>query len=202
MTVPQIAEQLKIAKSTALRWVGHIPIPRTNDQTEAQQQRADDNRIRHQKIREQDYQMGFEEAPELMKNPLFRDFVTMYIAEGYKKSRNEVEIGNSDASVMRMAVYFLRKYKNPERGMQYRVQIHRDQNPDDIKAYWADVVGVKPEDISISRKSNSGEMDGRNWRSEHAVLSIRVYDTEFRSRLGGWMDYLRKEWLDFSDDVM
>jgi len=55
MTVPQIAKQMKIAKSTINRWVGHIPIPRTQAQTEAQQRKADMIRIKHEKIRHLDY---------------------------------------------------------------------------------------------------------------------------------------------------
>lgn len=202
MTVDEIADNLKIAKSTAHEWVKHIPIPRTQAQTEAQQQNAEIIRKKHEKIRHLDYQAGFEEASELLKDSMFRDFVTLYVAEGSKTRRNEVEIGNSDASVMKVSTYFLRKYKNPERGIQYRVQIHEDHDPDEIKAYWAEIVGIQPEDVTVSRKSNSGQMDKRQFRSEYGVLAVRVYDTSFRSRLGGWMDYIKKEWSDFADSRM
>jgi len=127
--------------------------------------------------------------------------VSLYIAEGSKTRRNEVEIGNSDALVMKMSTYWLRKYMNPERSIEYRVQIHADHNEDDIKAYWGEVVNIKPEIIKVIRKSNSGQMGHRNFRSEYGVLSVRVSDTSFRSRLGGWMDYLKKLWLYFDDEL-
>jgi hypothetical protein len=46
----------------------------------------------------------------------------------------------------------------------------------------------------MQRKSNSNQLAGRTWRSEHGVLAVNVYDTRLRARLGGWMDCLREAW--------
>lgn len=198
MTLDEIVDHLKLPKTTVYGWIKHIPIPRTHAQTVAQQQKAELIRVKHEKIRHLAYQEGLEEAPELMMNPLFRDFVSLYIAEGSKTQRNMVEIGNSDAAVMKMSTYWIRKYMNPERAIEYRVQIHADHDEDEIKEYWATILNIQPEQVKVMRKSNSGKMTKRNFRSVHGVLSVRVSDTHFRSRLGGWIDYLKKLWLDFN----
>jgi hypothetical protein len=46
------------------------------------------------------------------------------------------------------------------------------------------------------RKSNSNQLAGRTWRSEHGVLTVTTHDTYFRARLQAWVDLLRRRWLD------
>jgi len=40
----------------------------------------------------------------------FRDFICMYIGEGYKRNRNRVSLGNSDPYVVRLAAHFIRRF--------------------------------------------------------------------------------------------
>jgi len=143
------------------------------------------------------YTQGLEEAPELLKNPMFRDFVSLYLAEGSKKQRHYVDIGNSDPVIIQLAHYWFEKYKSPEKRILYAVQIHEDQIENDIRTYWASVVNVSPEKIKISRKSNSGQLGHRNFRSEYGVLSIRVCETLLLCRVKGWIDALKQEWGSF-----
>jgi hypothetical protein len=55
---------------------------------------------------------------------------------------------------------------------------------------------IEPEIIAIKRKSNSGQLSGRQFRSQYGVFSVRANDTYFRSRLGAWMEYVLEDWLD------
>ena len=48
--------------------------------------------------------------------------------------------------------------------------------------------------IRMQRKSNSGQLPGRTWRSRYGVMSMTASDTLFRARLGAWMDCLRASW--------
>jgi hypothetical protein len=57
---------------------------------------------------EEAYQDGLERYDELVANPTLRDFICLYIAEGYKRHRNTVCICNSDPAVMRVAVRWIR----------------------------------------------------------------------------------------------
>jgi transcriptional regulator with XRE-family HTH domain len=61
--------------------------------------------------------------------------------------------------------------------------------------YWVrGTLGVEPSTIKLQRKSNSGQLKGRTWRSKHGVLQVRMGDTSFRARLQAWIDHVRAEW--------
>lgn len=204
LTLTEIVERLKLPKTTIYGWIRHIPIERTSRQTEAQQRGTATMQKIYAARREDAYQVGWEQAPELLSDPLLRDFVVLYIAEGYKRSRNQVAIGNADASVMQLAYIFFQKYGNLERKLEFLVQIHIDHDEADIQTYWATILGIKPEQIKIVRKSNSGQLKGRRFRSEHGVMTIRLNDTYFRAKLQAWIDYLqqswRQNWLDLENE--
>ena len=76
------------------------------------------------------------------------------------------------------------------------VQHHADQDPEQLRRFWGAELDVCTAAIRVVRKSNSGGLKGRQWRSAHAVLAIRVGDTIFRARVQGWIDRLQEHWLD------
>lgn len=127
-----------------------------------------------------------------MLRPTFRDFVVLYIAEGYKRSRNTVAIANSDPKVITMSTTWIRSLSGREPIIQ--VQYHRDQNPDELVAFWSTTTGLAENRVRLYPKSNSGELRTRVWRCEHGVASVEVYDTQLRARLGAWMDRIRSRW--------
>jgi transcriptional regulator with XRE-family HTH domain len=65
---------------------------------------------------------------------------------------------------------------------------------EEICAFWGAILNVEPTAIRFQRKSNSGGLAGRSWRSRHGVLTVRTADTYFRARLQAWMDGIRAEW--------
>src|SRR6202011_4217686 len=101
--------------------------------------------------------------------------------EGYKRCRNEVSICNSDERIVGMAASWLKKLSTKE--IEYSVQYHADQELDDLRAFWANVLAIDGSIIRVRRKSNSGQLAGRVWRSEHGVLTARTGDTLLRARL-------------------
>jgi transcriptional regulator with XRE-family HTH domain len=197
MTVPEIAECLGYSKATVNGWMENYPLEgRTKKQGNAQIAAAKANRENSAKKRQAAYHEAWEQAPELFKDPEFRDFICMYLGEGTKKTRNTVAIANSSAEVMLLAHFWIQKFRNPERGIDYTVQIHVDQDEEEVKAYWANLMGITPEMVVIIRKSNSGQLKGRKFRSVWGVFTIRANDTYFMAKIYAWLDYLKKQWLD------
>jgi AcrR family transcriptional regulator len=194
MTIDEIAERLAISRQTIFHWVKDLPLrhpPRRS--TEAQERRNRTNSLRYKALRDAAYEQGFEEYDELIKEPTFRDFVSTYIGEGYKRSRNTVSVCNSDPQVMVLADYWMRRFaSNP---LDFSIQYHADQDPEDLRGFWGRYLRVEPESIRLQRKSNSNQLTGRNWRSRFGVLAIRTGDTYFRARLQAWMDRIFDEWL-------
>jgi len=116
----------------------------------------------------------------------------LYIAEGYKRNRNEVSISSSDPAVMTVAVAWLRRLT--ARRLKSSIQYHADQDLAEQRAFWGRELAIDGESIRFQRKSNSGQLRGRTWRSQDGVLCITVYDTLLRARLQGWIDSAREEW--------
>jgi hypothetical protein len=144
-------------------------------------------------LREAAYDDGLRTFDRLANEPGFRDFVCLYIAEGYKRSRNRVALGNSDPAVVKLADRWIRGLAR--RSPRYSVQYHADQEVHAVQQFWGGHLGVGPSSILLQRKSNSNQLSGRTWRSEHGVLTIAASDTLLRSRLQAWMDRLRASWV-------
>lgn len=121
-----------------------------------------------------------------------RDFVALYIAEGYKRDRNRVSVANSDERVIALAVSWMRLLAT--RSPTYPVQYHADQNLDEICAFWGDVLEIDGSKIALQRKSSSSQLKYRTWRSKHGVLTARISDTSLRARLQAWIDRIREDW--------
>ncbi len=192
MTLDDIVERLALPKTTIYSWIKDVPIPRTEKQSEAQLARAAQVKQKYAQLRDAAYQEGVAQAPELLKDPTFRDFVVLYMAEGYKRDRNVVSVVNSDPAIVRMVHNWMVKCSSKKR--IYSLQYHADHDPEELKVFWADYLEIESSQIKIIRKSNSNQLTGRQFRSVHGLLTVIVCDTYFRSRLQAWMDIVKSQW--------
>jgi hypothetical protein len=195
LTIDELVEQLSIPRTTIYSWVRDLPIPRGPNvgwPTTAQERGTAAMQAKYRARRERAYEEGREEFPALCAEPTFRDFVCMYIGEGFKRDRNVVSICNSDPAVVRLGANWIRRLT--EHPIEFSFQHHVDQDPDDLRAYWGGLLDLDPAKIKFQRKSNSGQLNGRRWRSQHGVLQVRTSDTYLRARIGAWMDCVRANW--------
>jgi AcrR family transcriptional regulator len=193
MTIDEIIEHLGLPRATIYYWIKDIKIPRTKKQTERQIMATEAMQAKYAAIREQAYQQGWDEAPELLKELTFRDFVVLYMAEGSKKDRNRIEFVNSNPDMVWMVCQWMKRLSTNNH-FYYKLQCHVDHDEEALKQYWADLVEINPERIKTIRKSNSGELSGRQFRSKYGLLSISVGDTILRAKLQAWMNYIQAQW--------
>ena len=197
LTIDEIAERLALPRTTIYHWVKDIPIPRAQPgrpfPSEAQKRGTEAMQAKYRLLREAAYQQGLEEFGVLASDPTFRDFVCLYLAEGYKRCRNTVAIGNSDPTVLVVANRWLAQLSEHRR--TYAIQYHADQDLAALVRFWGGRLDVDPAEIRLQRKSNSNHLSGRTWRSAHGVLTVRVSDTTLRARVQAWMDTLRATWV-------
>ena len=118
---------------------------------------------KYRRLREAAYADGRASFDELALDPSFRDFVSLYLAEGYKRHRNIVSIGNSDPAVVEICDRWIRQLSS--KSPAYRVQYHADQDFEELRQFWSGELGIRPEEVLFQRKSNSNQLAGRNWRS-------------------------------------
>ena len=194
LSIDEIAERLALPRSTIFYWVRDLPIERsTRPRTLAQLNGSIAMQAKYRRLRETAYAEGRASFDELAVDPSFRDFVCLYLAEGYKRSRNVVSVCNSDPTVVVLCNRWLRRLSTKPPG--YAVQYHADQDLEELSRFWGEQLGIRPDQIRLQRKSNSNQLAGRSWRSVHGVLTVSVGDTLLRAKLEGWMDRLRESWL-------
>ena len=57
------------------------------------------------------YLQGRIEFAQLIEEPTFRDFICLYMAEGYKRSRNTVAVCNSDPTIVVLCARWIRRVR-------------------------------------------------------------------------------------------
>lgn len=133
MSLDEIAECLDLGKTTVWYWIKDLPDPEikfrnTEGRRRARATTGRTNRARFKALRDQAYFTGWREFPALIREPGFRDFVCMYIGEGYKRDRNRVSIANSDPSVIWLGNQWITRLTS--NAVTYTFQYHADQDPE------------------------------------------------------------------------
>ena len=191
----EIVDRLSLPKTTIYYWIKDIPLSPTkrgDNLSKALKAARKACKKKYRLLREEAYQEGLNLAPELFKDSNFRDFMVAYLCEGYKRDRNRVSMGNSDGTIVKLAYGYFNKFSN--RTLRFYLQCHEDNDEDELKCYWANLLDIDPNIIKIIRKSNSGNLSGRQWRCKFGVLQVDTSDTYFRSKIEAWIDYLKNEW--------
>jgi len=191
LTLDEIVERLVLPRATIYEWIKDIPLGKPRS-TAGQAKRVAAMQAKYRRLREEAYAQGAAEYAALAADPTFRDFVVLYIAEGFKRDRNCVAICNSDGAVMAVAHRSVLRLSSKRLG--YSVQYHADQDLDALRSYWGETLGIDGSLITVLRKSNSSKLKGRSWRSEFGVLTVRTSDTYLRARLQAWIDLIKRGW--------
>lgn len=193
LSLDEIAERLALPKTTVYYWIKDLPLRRERNWSTGQRKGNRSMQNKWRRLREQAYAQGAAEWDELIKQPTFRDFVVLFIAEGYKRSRNTASICNSDPAIVALAARWFRTLS--DRLPVVSVQYHRDQDPQVLRNFWSELLALEPTSIRLQPKSNSGELRARVWRCAQGVASVAVYDTYLRARLQAWMDRIHEAWV-------
>jgi transcriptional regulator with XRE-family HTH domain len=200
----EIADRLALTKTTVWYWIEDLPDPEIKFRDSEGRQRgraiaARLNRERAKAARDLAYAQGLREFDALDAEPGFRDFICMYIGEGYKRNRNRVSLANSDPRVVLLADFWISRFAANK--VTYSLQYHADQDPDELISFWSGWLGAEPHSFVYQRKSNSGNLKGRTWRCRFGVLSVGTNDTQFRARLQAWIDRVQEGWLDSANPI-
>lgn len=197
LTIDELAERLALSRSTVYYWVRDLPIegsgPGGGLPPRAQKMGTTVMQQKFKRLRDEAYEDGRRSFETLVNDPTFRDFVCLYLAEGYKRSRNTVSIANSDPAVLVVSQNWLRRL-SPRKDLKYQIQYHADQDLDELRKFWASTLQIDGGRIRFQRKSNSNQLTGRTWRCKHGVLTIACHDTLLRARMQAWLDCLRASW--------
>lgn len=190
LSLDEIVERLGLPRTPVYYWIKDIPLGRSQRLNHLRASEVNQENAR--KKREDAYQQGITELPELLREPTFRDFVVLYMAEGLRRDRNAVSLVNTNPIIVKIAHIWLSKLSRNK--VDCVVQIHADHEPETVRDFWANALSISKTTINIAVKSNSGQLAGRQWRSIHGVCTVRSSDTYLRARLQAWMDKIQEGW--------
>ena len=195
LALSAIAEALGVPKGTAYYWLKDIKIPKlvTEKQKLNQQRGTIAFQAKCASERKNVYDLAYENAREALRDSQIRDFVVLYLAEGFRRDRNRVSFSNSNPKMVAFAHSIMRRLAtNPH--FRYSFQFHTDQDPEALKAFWGAYLNIDPDIINPIPKTNSGHLQGRRFACEYGVFQIHIGDTRFRAQLQALMDALQEEW--------
>ncbi len=192
MVLDDIVLRLALPRTTVFGWIKDLPIERTIKQSLAQQRGSQAGKEKAALRREAAYQAALLEAPTLLQEPKVRDFAVLYLAEGYRRSRHNVSICNSNPRIMVLSHEIMLRFATNR--LDYALQYHADHDVEGLRLFWGQLMEIDGARIRLARKSNSGELSGRQWRSEHGVFAVRAADTFFRCKVQARMDVVTQSW--------
>ena len=187
-SVPGIARELGIARSTAWLWTKHIPL--ADDTPEAHRRRQHAKRMndarwdRHRVERDEHRRLLDAEATARIGGLDERDLLilgaVMYWCEGTKskpwRQVGRVEFVTSDPRLVRLFLLFLDAMKVERSDLSFRVQIHETADAAAAVAWWAETVDARPEDFHATNiKRHNPKTNRQNQGVEyHGCLRIGV----------------------------
>jgi hypothetical protein len=155
-TVPQIAEQIGVAKSSAYQWVKHLPldatVERAHERRSAHSKRVADARwepLRNVRDVERAATNAAERAwvGSLSEREVLLLGAAIYWCEGTKAkewapNRCRVAFINSDPALMLLFLRFLEQVGVDRASLKYRISIHESADVEAVNRWWAEAVGV------------------------------------------------------------
>ncbi len=196
-SVPEIAQRLGVSRSTAYLWVRHLPLQRDPEQ-EQQRRRAHSKTMTdaqwgaHREARDSARAATIAATAAWVKGLRYREVVlvgaALYWAEGskakpWRQHDCRVRFVNSDPALVGLFLRFVEALGERRAALRYRVSIHETADVEEAVRWWAERVGVAPDDFqrtSLKRhrpttvRMNTGETY-RGCLSVEVPRSRRLY---------------------------
>lgn len=201
-SVPEIAAELGVSKSTAYLWVRDIPKEEI-EQWQARHEHAkmmaearwseyrQERDARHVSITED----AASSVPSLTDQEILRLGALVYWCEGTKTKPwgpdTQVIFINSDPGLIKFFLAFLRVAGVVERErLAFRVQIHESADAEAAVAWWAEVVGAEPAEFQRTtlKHHNPKTVRHNTGATYHGCLVVRVRKSrELYWKIEGWV---------------
>jgi hypothetical protein len=196
-TVPEIARQVGVARSTAYQWVRHLPIDRDSDEARARRRAhskvmTDAQWSQHRAVRDAARGETVAKAAAWVKQLRHRELVlvgaAIYWCEGgkakpWRPNDCRVKFINSDPALVLLFLRFVEALGVAPTALRFRVSIHESADEAEAVRWWADLVGAPADDFQRStlkrhrpetKRQNVG--DGyRGCLTVYVLRSSRLY---------------------------
>jgi hypothetical protein len=200
LTVDQLAGRLAVPRSTVYYWVRDLPLRTARAESAEVAEGAEPGdaggtageREHLSPGQASAYEQGLRSFDDLVAQPTFRDFLCIYILEGYKRDRSRVSLTNADPAVMRLVNRWI--WRLTDKSPSLSVRCPPEQSISELRRFWSETVGAQPEAIR-ARSGKEGEPVQRSSTPTlHGALTVSVEDKLLRARLQAWMCKMREDW--------
>ncbi len=197
LSVDQLAARLALPRSTVYYWVRDLPLHGERDEARASaagegpgEATGEAEAIRPGQASA--YEQGLSSFDDLAAQPTFRDFVCLYILEGYKRDRERVAVANGDPAVMRLANRWI--WRLTDCSPSLSLSCKPDQSIGELRRFWGETIGATADAIRARGARDAEPLHRWGPAPVHGVLTIAVEDRLLRARLQAWMCRLREGW--------
>lgn len=147
---------------------------------------------KYENIRTQAFNEGYESFNEELRQPNFRDFLVVYLCEGYKRNRNMVQVTNSDPVIIGLCYPFIKKWTKNK--ISCFVQVHHDDDQKEIVKEWGNLLDIDPKQIRVHLRAE--KKSNRKGKLPYGIFTFRVGDTYLRAKLEAWISRLKESWVE------
>ncbi len=199
VSMGEIAERLKVSKSTVSYWVRDVELSEAqkkllNERSHSREtieKRRQSRLSRHDKERQVIYNEAYTEAKRLIKQPLWCVAVSLYWGEGGKTQRI-ARIANSDSAVLALMMEFFTNYcQIPMNKIRGHVHAFSGSKSATLVDYWSQQTGIPKEQFYKTYLKNSSASKHKRKTLAYGTCQIYIHDTSFFIKMMAWIDYLK-----------
>jgi len=198
-TLTAICKTLSISKTTVFYWlkntdaygrIKHLPPTK-----ETREKASTSIRNKYAAVRDADYAKGLTEYAACSRTPLVKEFLMLFLTEGYRKTRNTVKITNSNPTLILLAQAWLNRWTADISKIKGAVSTYPDHDIKHLKTFWDQLLNISETRIVCFVKAGPGLLKGRKKPLPYGTCSIMVHSTPLRSRLEAWTRCMQEEIL-------
>jgi hypothetical protein len=189
-----ICERLNtVPKGTVYSWIRDIKRPAHATSRVNVLEAVRVNKAKWDKQRQAWMETAQNEVEALLTNPVIRDFIILFSAEGSRKEKSVVSLVNTDPHIVLVSQMALRLLV-PDKEPSLALLLYADHDPDTECAFWREFLSLPfNAKITVHQKASHGLSRELNICG-HGIMRIRTSSTLAKMKVDLCLEALRKQW--------
>jgi hypothetical protein len=192
----EIRKIYPVPKSTLSDWLKNIKMdPEIKSELEKRayeklREEAKKKREKTLKLREAIINKAKQKIKKIDKKDLLLIATALYWAEGNIKNKNRFQFGNSNPSMIKLMMRFLREVCNiPEERIKARAHIYPGMNYSKVISFWSKITKLPKENFYPPQIQVSKASKGKRAKNTLpcGTLHLTVSSTELACKVKGWI---------------
>jgi len=184
LSYSQIKDTLCVSKSTLSNWLVNYPLSekRIRELRDNNPRRIENYIETMRKKREKKFSIVFENVKKdigsLTRRELFIAGFFLYWAEGGKTRRNTATISNTDPSMLRVYIKWLKVLGVSKQKLKIKLHLYKDMNIDKEISFWSRGLGIEKSKFQKTwvKDSKMSDLTYKNTFG-HGTCNINLHDT-------------------------